>query len=240
MTSSTEFVFDEAFRRDLRQNAHHDGEVTFLESVLRPGMVVMEGGANRGVTAAAMAKAVGDSGHVHAFEPVPEYFATFKTNLARNRLANVTAYNLALSDRTGEMAFYRHGEGSGVAPVKEAEQIRVKTITIPDFLQTYRVPSLDFINLDCEGSELLIFRKARAVLREQCPPIFCEVHRQYLGALDQSVQDVVDVLTKIGYGVQPVQVKDLNTPSDFEQCSHIYASPPGRVTHPPRAKGPRV
>jgi len=231
MAQGTGFVFDDAFRRELRENAHHDGEVTFLESVLRPGMVVMEGGANRGVTAAAIAKAVGNDGQVHAFEPVPEYFAALRENVARNRLVNVSAYNLALSDHTGHVAFYRHGEGSGVTFADDADQIRVKTITIADFLRTYSVPALDFINFDCEGSELLIFREARAVLREQRPPIFCEVHRQYLELLGQSVQDVVDVLTAVGYDVQPIQVKDLNAPSDFEQCSHVYASRPGRSTN---------
>ena len=121
-----EFVFNKAFRHELRENAHHYGEVTFLESVLRPGMVVVEGGANCGVTAVAIAKAVGKTGHVHAFEPVPEYFEVFETNIARNDIANISTYNLALSDRTGSLSFYKHGEGSGVTPVNDAEKIRVR------------------------------------------------------------------------------------------------------------------
>jgi len=68
-----EFTFNKAFRRELRESAHHYGEVAFLESVLQTGMVVIEGGANRGVTAVAIAKSVGANGHVHAFEPVSEY-----------------------------------------------------------------------------------------------------------------------------------------------------------------------
>jgi len=223
-----EFVFNEAFRRELQKSAHHNGEVAFLESALRPGMVVIEGGANRGVTAVAIAKAVGEKGHVHAFEPIPEYFAALETNISQNGIANVSIYKLALSDRTGSLTFYKHGEGSGVTSAQDAEKIRVRAITIPDVLSIYQIPRVDFVNLDCEGSELFIFRNAAAVLKQQASPIFCEVHRQYMEALGHSVQDAVSFLSERGYSVKPIQVEDLSSPSDFEHCSHIYATIPCR------------
>ncbi len=219
-----EFVFNKAFRRELQENAHHYGEVTFLESVLRPGMVVVEGGANCGVTAVAIAKAVGNTGHVHAFEPVPEYFDVLETNIARNGIANISTYNLALSDRTGPLMFYKHGEGSGITSAQDAEEIQVQAITLPQFLSAYNIPRVDFMNLDCEGSELLIFRNAQIVLQEQRPPIFCEIHRQYMEALGQSVDDAVNFLSELGYDIRPIQVEDLSASSDFERCSHIYAT----------------
>jgi len=218
-----EFLFNEAFRRELQESAHRYGEVVFLESVLDPGMVVIEAGANRGVTALAIAKAVGKTGHVHAFEPVPEYFEVLEENIARNDIANISPYNLALSDQTGSLSFYKHGEGSGVTPAEDAETIRVEAITLPDFLSAYRVPRADFINLDCEGSELRVLRRAHARLKDHGPPIFCELHRQYLQALGHSVNDIVSFLSEIGYSVTPIQVEDLSSPSDFDRCSHLYA-----------------
>ena len=80
-----EFTFNKAFRRELRESPHHYGEVAFLESVLQPGMTVIEGGANRGVTAVAIAKCVGANGDVHAFEPVSEYFEMLQANIKRNK-----------------------------------------------------------------------------------------------------------------------------------------------------------
>ena len=219
-----EFLFDAAFRQELSNSAHQDGEVTLLESVLRPGMVALEGGANRGVTAVAIAKAVGDTGHVHAFEPVPEYFGWLKGNIARNRVANITAHNLALSDRNGPLDFYKHGEGSGVASAEDAEQIHVEAITIPKFVANHGIVRVDFLNLDCEGSELLIFQNSRDLLIEQGPAIFCEVHRGYLEQLGHSVPQLVDFLVGLGYKVTPVQVNDLDDPSDVDSCSHIFAA----------------
>lgn len=220
----TEFIFNESFRHELRESAHHYGEVVFLESVLHPGMVAMEIGANRGVTAVAIAKAVGDAGQVHAFEPVPEFFGVLEGNVARNAVGNIRAYNLALSNQTGSIVFYKHGTGSGVTPADDAEKVRVEATTIPEWLSTHCVPTLDFINMDCEGSELLVLQNAQAVLEKYAPGIFCEIHRGYLQTLGQSLQDIVDFLTGLGYVVKPIQVEDLKIPSDFDQCSHIYAS----------------
>ena len=219
-----DFRFDETFRSELRGSPHHYGEVAFLESVLQPGMTVIDGGANRGVTAVAIALAVGRNGHVYAFEPVPEYFGALTGNIARNRLVNITAHNLAICDRTGPLRFYKHGEGSGIAPCQDAEEIQVQGITLPEFLSDHGIRKVDFINLDCEGSELFIFRDAAAWLKEETPPIFCEVHRQYMEALGQSVDDTVTLLSELGYHVIPIQVEDLGAHSDFGQCSHLYAT----------------
>jgi FkbM family methyltransferase len=222
-----EFTFNAAFRRELKKNAHHYGEIIFLESVLRNGMFVLEGGANRGVTAIAMAKAVGDAGCVHAIEPVPEYFRTLKTNILRNAIRNISVYNLALSDRNGPIRFFKHGEGSGITRDENAETIRVKAITLPDFLSKHNIVRVDFINLDCEGSEVLVLREAIPALRKLTPLIFCEIHRDYLKALGQSVHDLVRILKAIGYTVRPVQVENIKQDSDFERCSHIFASGQG-------------
>ena len=220
----TGFAFNAAFRRELRKNAHHYGEVAFLESVLRPGMTVIEGGANRGVTAIAIAKAIGGKGHVYAFEPIPEYYGLLLKNVSRNHIGNISIYNMALSNRNACIRFYKHGEGSGVTRTDDAETIQVQSIALRTFLDEHDIARLDFINCDCEGSELLMFRKARTLLKEQTPLIFCELHRDYMKTLKQSVQDLVKFLESLGYTVKPIQVEDLKADSDFDHCSHIYAS----------------
>jgi FkbM family methyltransferase len=222
----TAFLFNDDFRRELMASPHHHGEVTFLESVLAPGMVVIEGGANRGVTAVAVARAVGATGHVHAFEPIPEYFEALQANLAGNGVENATAHRLALSDRTGCLSFHKNGEGSGIVSSEGAEAIEVDAITLVRFVEDYGVSRVDFVNLDCEGSELSVLRSAKAWLEAGHPPIFCEVHRPYLEALGQSVAGIVEFLAGIGYVVDPIQAEDLASPSTFETCSHIHAHVP--------------
>jgi len=202
------FVFDsEEFRRELRDSPHHAGEVEFLKSILSPGMRVIEAGSNRGVTAVAIAKQIGSEGHLYAFEPVPEFYAELKENLLRNDVKNASAHPLALGNRRGRV---------------------LEATTVTDFLAEEGDDRLDVLNLDCEGSELLVLQGAGPVLEKHHPQIFCEIHRDYLGKLGQSAGEVAGLLDELGYRVRPLRVEDLEAESNIEDCSHIYARKPQR------------
>jgi len=218
------FVYDSReFQDELAASAHHAGEVKLLQSITRPGMHVVEAGANRGVTAVALAKAIGPTGHLSTFEPVPEFYAELTENLAGNGVKNASAYNMALSNRKGRIRFYKHGGGSGVTPADDAEMIWVEATTLADFVARHRIERIDILNMDCEGSELAVFEGGKAVLAQQTPQIFCEIHHDYLKQLGKSVHDVTSFLTAVGYEVRPVRVEDLDAESTLEDCSHIYA-----------------
>lgn len=141
-------------------------------------MKVMEIGANKGVTTVAIARKVGPNGRVYAFEPVPEYYASLKKNLSLNGVENVKTYRLAVGNRSGQVKFYKHGGGSGIIPQGQAEKFLVKTITVDAFLDldSEGVKKIDLINMDCEGSELLVLRGAQKTLRANHPRVFCEIH----------------------------------------------------------------
>lgn len=216
------FTWNDSFKHQLRSDAHRYGEVLFLGSVLKPGMTVVEGGAHSGVTAASIAEAVGKNGHVYTFEPVEEYFSQLRKNMKRNGISNITMLNLALGDKKGYVPIFKHGEGSGVTRVDSCEEVLAYTTTIDEFMKTHDM-QIDFINLDCEGSELNVLRGAISLLKKARPEIFCEIHRGYLKDLSQSVEDLVNFLRDIGYFVKPIQVEDLEAGSNFDECSHIHA-----------------
>jgi len=218
------FIYQsEEFWSELKHSPHHAGEVEFLRSVCRPGMRVIEAGANRGVTAVALAKLVGKQGHLHAFEPVPEYCAELKQNLSVNGVVNASVYQLALSERQGRIRLYKHGAGSGITPSPKAQELWVHATTVTDFLRDEKIGGIDLLHLDCEGSELLVLKGAKAVLEEHAPEIFCEIHHPYLRELGQSARDVMNFLTAIGYEVEPLQVENLKAQTTLESCSHISA-----------------
>jgi len=221
------FIYQsEEFWGELKHSPHHAGEVEFLRSVCRPGMRVIEAGANRGVTAVALAKLVGKQGHLYAFEPVPEYCAELKQNLSANGVVNASVYQLALSDRQGRIRLYKHGAGSGITPSPNAQELWVLATTVTDFIRDEKIGRIDLLHLDCEGSELLVLKGAKALLEEHAPEIFCEIHHPYLKELGQSVSDVITFLTGIGYYVQPLQVENIGAETSFENCSHICAHKP--------------
>ena len=222
------FIYDsDEFRHELESSPHHAGEVSFLRLIARPGMHVMEIGANTGVIATALAKSIGDAGYLYAFEPVPEYYTKLMENLSRNDVKNVSAYRLALSNQTGRIRFYkREGGGSGITPAREGEALWVETTTVTEFLVVQKIDGIDLLNLDCEGSELLVLQGAKAVLEKHLPQIFCEIHHGYLKELGQSTDDVIGYLSQFGYEVRLLQVEDLNAETTTNTCSHVYAAKP--------------
>jgi FkbM family methyltransferase len=218
------FIYgSEAFRNQLESSPHHAGEVRFLSSIAKPGMQVMEVGAHTGVTAVALAKTIGETGYLYAFEPVPEYYTKLAENFLRNGLQNASAYMLALGTRRGRTRFYKHGGGSGITHVEDAQILWVEVTNITEFVTDQKIRRLDLLNLDCEGSELLVFQGGKDFLEEQKPQIFCEIHHDYLRQLRQSVNDITGFLRQVGYHVQPIQVEDGGAETNLEQCSHVYA-----------------
>jgi FkbM family methyltransferase len=211
------------FWDELQSSPHAMGEITFLQSITRTGMHVIDAGANRGVTTVALARTVAPDGYVYAFEPVPEYYEALRQNLSRNEVENASAFNLALSNQSGRIRFYKHGEGSGITRADAAEMLWVEATTIPGFLRHQHIGRINVLSLDCEGSELFVLQGAKAFLEEQSPQIFCEMHHGYLKELGQSADDIADFLCDLGYDVQPLQVEDLDEQTTFEKCSHIYA-----------------
>ena len=218
------FLYDSAAFKDfLQHNSHEAGEVRFLESIIQPGMKVIDVGANIGITSVTIGRKIGKDGKLYSFEPAPHYFRILQQNLSSNRIQNVEAFPLALSDSTGETEFYLKELSSGIIFEKEAKKTRVSIVTIDSFLQQREVERIDFINMDCEGSELLVLRGAKETLRKNKVRIFCEIHRDFLRQLGQSIGDVVEYLQNLTFEVQSVSLNDLKVGNNFDECDYIYA-----------------
>src|SRR5262245_6597666 len=68
----------------------------FVEGWLRPGMTVVDVGANIGQYSLLASARVGAAGTVHAFEPHPGVYEVLRRNLQRAGCTNVSAHQLAV------------------------------------------------------------------------------------------------------------------------------------------------
>lgn len=226
------FVYNsDEFDREIANSPHYAGEIAFLGSIAEPGITAVEAGANKGVTAIALAQAIGQTGHLYAFEPIPDYYSQLQSNLSLKGIANVTTYKLALNNQTGRIAFYkREGGGGGITHAEGGEMLWVEATTITEFLIVEEIHVFDLLNLDCEGSELLVLQGAQSALEKYTPKIFCEIHHDYLNELEQSVDDVISFLRQLDYDIRMLQVEDLKAKATKKTCSHIYATSARKTT----------
>lgn len=219
------FIYNSpAFRDFLKEHDHEGAEVKFLESIVEDGMNVIDIGANIGITTVAIAKNIGKAGRVFSFEPVAEYFDILKKNISTNGLENVELYEQAVTDQVGKADFYQKGLSSGIVREKGVKRRKVSTTAVDRFLSERKIAGIDVINMDCEGSELLVLQGARETLRKNTVKIFCEIHPDFLRQLGQSIEDIVKYLNKLAFKVKSVSLDDLSIGNDFENCKYIYAA----------------
>jgi FkbM family methyltransferase len=218
------FVYDSlAFQNFLEANPHEGAEVKFLKSIVKEGMTVVDVGANIGITTVTIAKKVGGKGKVYAFEPLRGYFDVLKKNLSANGLKNVKAFELALVGRVGRIDFYENELSSSIVSRGSTNKTIVSATSLDNFLGEQNVERIDLINMDCEGSELLVLKGAERTLQKNKVKIFCEIHHDVLEELGQSVGDIVEYLQRLGLEVHSVSLDDLKIGNDFEDCEYIYA-----------------
>lgn len=96
--------FDTFVGRSLRlygEHGHH--EINLLMKFVGPGDVMVDVGANIGTFAVPFARAVGETGLVHAFEPQRLVFQMLCANVAINNLINVVTHPSALGAEAGSI-----------------------------------------------------------------------------------------------------------------------------------------
>jgi len=160
-------------------------DLELVGRLLRPGMNVVDIGANIGLYSILAAQRVAPGGRVWAFEPSAETTQRLHRNLQLNQvMTTVTTVRTALADKSGgrlELARDR-GRGDGerfllaggardrdaVAQpeIEDRESVPVTTLDEYFFAAPVEPPVIDFLKIDIEGGEMLVFNGARRLLTE--------------------------------------------------------------------------
>jgi len=143
----------------------------FVLSYLKPGMRVVDAGANIGLYAVMSSILTGSSGHVYAFEPGKITFNRLQRNLLLNDCQKVIANNVALANACGEMilradpnhpTFDAHCFVDSLDNALEINSI--DEIVKCQKLDHYNIGRIDFLKIDVEGGELALLEGAEQTL----------------------------------------------------------------------------
>lgn len=161
----------------LEQETWFEPEIGWLARMLEPGMHVLDIGANHGIYALEMARAVGPSGHVWAFEPTRSPRRRFEASVAANGLADrITVVDAGLAECAGDAEFAVQANSelnsrSGTGDRREP----VHLLALDDFLQAHAPDRrIDFVKLDAEGDELRVLTGGARFFTGQSPIVMFE------------------------------------------------------------------
>src|SRR3989344_838016 len=152
-------------------------ETELIKNLVKPGMVVIDVGANIGYFTVIFAKLVGSTGKVYAFEPDPYNYDLLSRNIKFNNLSNVVLIPKALSDSTGKIKLLLDKTNLGNMSFAAQNisdgggEIDVETITLDDYLGERKA---DFIKIDVQGAEGLVFGGAEKTLQNSPLKILME------------------------------------------------------------------
>lgn len=196
--------------------AYEKCETSLCKQFIKPGMTVIDIGANIGYYSLLFAKCVGSTGKVIAFEPEPGNFRFLEKNIASNPFTWVHPYNLALSDRAGTMDLYV-GEISQTTSsfIKEnilyeenVDRVPVKTVSLDAFLKEKNIKHVDFIKIDVQGAEEAVFLGAEELL---CSPSLAMIMEFWPYGLQKAGTDIKSFLGKMerfGFSFYVLDEKD--------------------------------
>ena len=137
-----------------------------FERYVKPGMVTADIGANVGYYSLMMASQVGEAGKVIAVEASPVVAGLLADTIVINRLEKtITLHNVAAADKPGTLDFYLTPERNlnGCILLDEwrdkvdpAFVRKVPAMPVDDILDAE--PRIDFIKVDVEGAEHLVWK----------------------------------------------------------------------------------
>jgi FkbM family methyltransferase len=144
-------------------------ETELISSIIKPGTVVLDIGANIGYHTLLFAKLVGQSGKVFAFEPSPANFRLLEKNVSVNGYSNVILEQKAVSNRNEKKKLYLN-ENAMMHTIYKShaslDSVEIDTISLDNYFRNYG-GKIDFIKMDIEGSEITALEGMQTILQRQ-------------------------------------------------------------------------
>ena len=224
------------YLRLAKKRLQGDFTLRAIEALVRPGDVVIDVGAYRGVYTLMLARQVKPGGWVWAVEPLPENLRALRRRWDRKRRPSrgkrVGILPFAASDRSGTAELRVPVVRGHTVPARGSlSKLDVACRVVPidlrplDEMVTEMNSSVAFMKIDAEGHEHEVLLGAAQILQYGRPSIFVEIEQRHR---QSPVQETFDLLTEAGYDGYFVLENQLHPLSEFDLDSH----------QPPDLRGP--
>jgi FkbM family methyltransferase len=199
--------------------AHERGAQAVVEQLFRTKQfhVAWDIGANVGFWSVFFHKVATAPCAIVAYEPDEGNLTYLRRNITANRIPQCTVRGIALSGRVGKADFYSDSvtgfSGSlnqdydYVERTYHAQRSRVlvQVSTMDDEIRT-GTPPPGFMKIDVEGHELSVLQGGLETIRQHCPIILLELHRDH--------EACAEFLRFIGYAILDLGGKEVARPKE--------------------------
>jgi FkbM family methyltransferase len=200
-----------------------------LTRLAPPGGTVLDVGANIGSHTFPLARAVGESGRVLAYEPTSFGYGKLLANLALNpelapRVVPVHAMLVGGAEDTPEAVAFASWPltgGAGLHPQHLGRAMATdgaRAVTLDDHLAEAGVTRVDLIKIDVDGAECAVLRGAAGTLALHRPVIVMEWAPYIHAELGHRLHECLSVVRGLGYTFEGVETRR-RYPADFSDGS---------------------
>lgn len=184
---------------------------------IRPGMIVIDVGANIGAHTLVLARLVGARGQVFAFEPTAYALARLVKNLELNPAIEhrVKVQRTMLLDHASgtvpQYIFSRWPLEEGDKKLHPAhkgmlcETVGADATTLDDFVAAAALDRIDVIKLDVDGYETTVLQGAIRVLRTLRPVLVMELSPHQLRDHGTTVSQLLAILKDADYSMESLR-----------------------------------
>ena len=170
-------------------------ELLGLSAVVRAGDTVFDIGAAWGMYTVPLARLVGPTGRVFAFEPQPRQVAGVRRLRTLMGAEHVTATQGVLGPDRGEFtlmvpirfglpiygwAHVVEGTDPALERTTRSKLLRTPMVTVDGWMSDHGAPDPTFLKVDVEGFEPAVLRGAEAVITRSRPSLLLEIEDRHL------------------------------------------------------------
>ncbi|MEP7229596.1 MAG: FkbM family methyltransferase [Ginsengibacter sp.] len=180
-----------------------------LFDFVKPGMNVIDIGANIGATTLNIAKKIGVQGKVFSFEPSPYNYQHASQNIALNKFNNIKLinqglgnektiaflYNVNTNNRGMQRLLKENGENSSY------EKTAVEIDTLDNSMMNFSIPPPSFIKIDVEGYEYNVLAGGKETILKHRPVLFIELDDNNLREQGKTAKDLIELIIQFDYKI---------------------------------------
>ena len=212
---------------DIHNGNWSEPELELIPFAVEKGESVIDIGANYGLYCYHLSRAVGKSGKVYAFEPVPFTYKTCKLVSRVLRFENVEIVQKGCSERTEKVAFTVPIQESGpisaglshlsgrndqrrgkelFSQYDNTREILCDVVALDDYLPD--LTNISFVKCDIEGADIFALRGAAKLIENNFPTVLCEINPWFLEGFGVNPLDFDDLFHKNGYIMYHYDITD--------------------------------